>query len=188
MSFYADLVPVEQDPSRLRLLPFDLDYRHIGQLGDMKDPNNPPNPPTYVDLVTAGVIAPEADPDLFFDADEVRTAEWLRLRGLHVLSVDRRGGHAERTPDAVIAGLPATLETKTSIASENAILTQVRSGRGQSRRIVVDARKGNIDVGTAQAGLAHALRQYGRQIDEVAIILGNGTGLAWWGAREPRPI
>lgn len=171
-----------------RLLPFDHDFLYRGELGDLKDPDNPPNPPSYQDLRDAGVIAPEGDPDRYFDADEQLAATWLRSRGLDVLSVDRRTGNAERTPDAVISGLPATLETKTAVATENAIQARVRSGRGQSRRIVIDARAADAGLWIAQAGLDTALRHYGQQLDEVSVILGDGTSLAWWCARKPRVI
>jgi len=102
--------------------------------------------------------------------------------------VDRRPGHHQRTPDAVIEAVPVTLETKTAVATENAILAGIRTGRHQSRRIVVDARIGDLQQTIARAGLGHALRQYGRHLDEIVIILGDDSGLGWWSAGEPGSV
>jgi hypothetical protein len=181
-------VPSAPELPLRRFLPFDHDFRFVGTLGNLLNPDNPPNPPTFEELAEAGVIAPADDPDRFFNKAERATAAWLRSRGLDVLSVNRRTGQRARTPDAVIAGEPVTLETKGAVASENSIVQQIRGGRGQSRRIVVDARSENANLATAQAGLAHALRHYGQQLDEVVIVLTDGSAVGWWYARKPRSV
>jgi hypothetical protein len=109
------------------------------------------------------------------------TAQWLRSRGLNVLSVLEREGNEDRTPDAVIVGVPVTLEAKSTVATVNSIAQQIRSGRRQSRRVVVDGQQANAQLDVAQAGLATALRKYGQHLDEVVTIAPSlsGRSILW---------
>lgn len=184
-------MPSDPDLRWQRLLPFDHDYRHIGEVGDLHNPAHPPNPPTFTELREAGLIAPVDDPDRYFSVAELATATWLRAHNLDVVSVNTRSGIRARTPDAVIAGVPATLETKGAVGTVNSIAQRIRSGRGQSRRVVVDLRDSDANLALARIGLEIAVRRYGSWVDEVLVIVpvGSGSvGVGWWYGRNLRSV
>lgn len=93
-----------------------------------------------VRLMQIAGIAPIGDPDKWFSEVERSSAAWLRHRGLDVLSVQRREGNLLKTPDAVAVTQPVTIELKSATGTLNSIVQRIRSGRWQSRRVMVDIR------------------------------------------------
>lgn len=172
------------DATPRRLLPFDVDLGVVRTVGATASRDRPPSPPTYVELVEAGLVAPGNDPDLSFNSAERSLAEWLRQRGLKVLSVQRRLGTYERTPDAALPEHQATVELKRATTSLTAMVRSVRLGRGQSRRVLIDSRGQGGDVGWALTSIATAVRYYGAHLDEIVVVLSDDQSVGWWHGRD----
>lgn len=125
------------------------------------------------------MIAPDDDPDRWFSPQELVTATWLRSRGLDVRSVEVRRLQGLKTPDAVAAAHPITIETKTAIGTLNSILKRIRTARWQARHVVLDLRGTGTTREAATAGLAAALDMYGEQLDEVVVIVTDNLSIGW---------
>lgn len=142
--------------------------------------------PTAVELESAGKVAPRDDPDRYFSERERATAQWLRSRGVEgVRSVDRRMGQHEKTPDAVFDhpdGL-ATVEFKDpDKPTAQSVRRSARSGRKQSGLIVIDYRDElgtGMERETGIEGMRAAVRNYGAEIEQMIVILGDGTPIGW---------
>jgi hypothetical protein len=169
---------------RRRLLPYDVDAGSALRIGATHSADRPPNPPTYDQLTADGLVAPVDDPDRWFSEEEKHLAEWLRSRGVVVLSVQRRMGQRERTPDAVLGEGAATVELKHVVASVTAIVRAVRLGRGQSRRVVVDIRGPRADVGLALVAIRRAVRFYGSWLDEIVVVVNDDRSVGWTHGRD----
>lgn len=180
-------MPGESDDAARRVLPYDIDFRMARPLGATHSPERPPNPPSHAELIELGLVAPRDDPDRWFNSQEKQLADWLRRRGIGLLSVRRRMGEHERTPDAVITNEPVTVELKyCPVASVTGIVRAVRLGRGQSRRVVVDVRGPRADPALALAAIGRALRYYGFWLDEIVVVVTEGQSIGWWHGRNAR--
>ncbi len=172
------------DSTPPRLLPFDVDFGQARIIGDEASSDRPPNPPRYAELLDAGLIAPVDDPDRSFEGKETATAVWLRQSGLVVLSIKRRTGNRERTPDAALPEHEATVELKRTVASVTAIVRAIRLGRGQSRRVAVDIRGQGAEAALAMTGIATAVRFYGEHLDEIIVVVSDDQSVGWWHGRD----
>lgn len=173
-------MPARRASASARILPFDLNVEAKGYLGNVLKHRPPPAPPSYRDLEAAGLVAPEDDADRWFRPEERLTARWLRSRGLDVLSVQRREGQHLKTPDAVASGFAITVETKSAVATTNAVVQRIRAARWQARHVVVDIRGARATPAIAEAGLQSAVRMYGALLDEVVVVVSDDLGLGWW--------
>jgi len=143
----------------------------------------PRDRPTVTDLIDRELIAPDSDPFRGFNADERAAAEWLsdnNVRG--VRAVARRLGEREVTPDAVFdsADGTRTLEIKTlNSPTVNAVHRNIRSAARQASIIVIDGRAAGISRAQAEAGLANGVRSEGSDIEQVIVVLGDGSAIGW---------
>lgn len=134
-------------------------------------------PPTVEQLCAEGRIGTGWE---HFSRRESATAEWLRARGVDVVSVRTSDVERVASPDAVAVVANVTVEYKTvDAATANAVFQAIRDGRHQSRRVVVDGRGIGLDPGLAVDGLAEALRKGGGDLDEVVVILTDDRDLHW---------
>lgn len=159
-----------------RLLPRDVTVDTPWSL-EGGDVESRAEPPTFEEI--AAGIAPAGDPDKWFSTVERSSAAWLRGRGLDVLSVQRREGNLLKTPDAVIVTPPATIEIKSATGTLNSIVQRVRSGRWQSRRVMVDVRGTGTTPATAESAVRAALIRYQRDLDEVIIVVSDDLSVGW---------
>lgn len=74
-------------------------------------------------------------------------------RGVGLLSVRRRLGENEQTPDAILADQPVTIELKCPVASVTAMVRAARLARGQSRRVVIEIQGPRADAALALAAI-----------------------------------
>lgn len=129
------------------------------------------------DLEREGLVGPGWDN---FSADERAIASWLRVHGLEVVSVRASRIDRRNTPDAVFGGRDETVEFKTlARASVTAVARNIREGRSQSRRLVIDGRRAGLQKRDAIAGLAQALRRHTADLDEVVVLLRDASALHW---------
>lgn len=171
----------------LRLLPCNVDLGIVARVEGLHSRARPPDPPRYDELEREGLIAPGDHQYRWFSDDEQHLARWLDARGTRVVSVERREGRRERTPDAVLPTARETVEFKRSTPTATAVARSIRSGRGQSRRVLVDIRGPKADVGVAVAGMNRAVRLYGLWLDEVVVVVTDDWSVGWWHGRDPRP-
>lgn len=167
------------DEDSHRVLPYDVAMRPKAALGHVFKVGKEPTPPSHQELLDAGLIAPEGDPDRWFSPEEKLTADWLRSRGLEVRSVQRREGQHLKTPDAVAPEFAVTIEAKRAAATMNAIVQRIRSARWQARHVAVDLRGTGTDQALAEAALEVALRMYGRHLDETVLIVTDRLSVGW---------
>lgn len=161
-----------------RVLPYDVAVVPDGPLGGAVSPHDgEPRPPTYDEI--AHLIAPAHDPDRWFTPEELAAADWLRSRGVDVLSLDRREGHLLKTPDAVAVTRPITIEAKRAAGNINSMVQRIRYARWQARHVVIDLRGTGSTRTSAEAGLVAALRRYGEHLDEVVLIVSDDLGVGW---------
>lgn len=168
----GDTEPPDQPP---RVLPIDERFEYDGALGAQGSRKRF----TYDALETLGRIAPEDDPDRYFEPEELVIAEWLRAAGHTVRSVDD-SNDLPTTPDAVIDGARVTVEFKTlerstTVAARNAATT----ARKQSERIVINAGPVGLPDELAAEALARVLGLIGGVIEEIAILRADGTSVGW---------
>lgn len=176
-------MPSPDDVSQ-RLLPYDVDFGQARTIGSEASASRPPNPPSFADLAEAGLFAPEGDPDRSFNTNEKSFADWMRNRGLKVLSIQRRVGIYERTPDAALIDHEVTVELKRTTASLTAIVKGIRMGRGQSRRVAIDVRGQACDAALALTAIARAVRFYGEHLEEIIVVVEDGQSVGWWRGRD----
>jgi hypothetical protein len=140
-------------------------------------------PPTVSDLDGLGLIAPPSDPHRYFSGSERLAAQWLEGNGLIGLrSVKRSVGDQQKTPDATFGTGEnvSTLEIKSpTTTTEDGVHRQVRAGRKQSRILVLDFRRSVIELPTAKAGLRRAIRDYGRDVDQIILVLSAASPIGW---------
>ncbi len=166
----------QPDAAPLRLLPYDVAVATPWAL-EAPGATKQPTPPSYEEV--ADRIAPSTDPDKWFSPIELRTANWLRSRGLDVRSIERREGHLQRTPDAAAAIHRATVELKSASGSVNSIVQRIRDGRWQSRHVVVDIRGTGATLTTAEAGIHHALIRYQRDLEDLVVLVTDDLSVGW---------
>lgn len=124
-------------------------------------------------------IAPASEPYKYFtgsDKINIRTAEWLEEHNMPIRSVKRRENL--KTPDATNMAATHTIEVKTA-SSKNAIHSQIRYGREQSSRIVLDLRNSELTKSDAKTALSSALYDYGLSLDSVLLIVDERSSLVW---------
>lgn len=115
---------------------------------------------------------PTYDPNRYLSDAAKRTADWLRMHGVEVLSVLERGGNLEKTPGAVAVAGDVTLEFKdASRPTANAVTKQIRRAAQQAAHIVVDAKSANIPIEIAEQALRSTIRMRGARLAEILIIL-----------------
>ncbi|WP_150241615.1 CdiA C-terminal domain-containing protein [Nocardiopsis quinghaiensis] len=115
----------------------------------------------------------------YYDDKEQAIAEYLHEYGIEVKSVDVARSDGVKSPDSVVVGRDVTIEFKTpERASKNSIIQNLRKGREQSSRLVMDVRSVNTPQETAISALRDSLRRYGGDLDEV-IIIGNEYVISW---------
>ena len=115
----------------------------------------------------------------FYDGKEQAIAEYLREHGIEVRSVDVARSDGVKSPDSVVVGRDVTIEFKTpETASKNAIIQNLRKGREQSSRLVIDVRSVDTPKETSMAALRDSLRRYGGDLEEV-LIIGNDYVISW---------
>ncbi|WP_116248155.1 hypothetical protein [Nocardiopsis sp. FIRDI 009] len=115
----------------------------------------------------------------YYDDKERAIAEYLREHGIEVQSVDVARSDGIKSPDSVVVGRDVTIEFKTpETASKNAIIQNLRKGREQSSRIVIDVRSVNTPQETSMSALRDSLRRYGGDIEEV-LIIGSYYVISW---------
>ncbi len=113
-----------------------------------------------------------------FTHEERAIARWLRDHGAEVRSVNVSRIDGRRTPDAVLGAV--TVEFKSlQRASATSIARNIRIARLQSRRLVIDGRKAQLDEEGAVDGLVQSFRRTGADLDEVVLLLEDGRGLHW---------
>ncbi len=139
--------------------------------------------PTAGELQAEGLVAPTDDPYRYFDSKERATVDWLAANGVSgIRSVRTRDRPGEPTPDTVFdhaAGL-ATLEMKApDKPSEGAIDRGVRYGRKQSRIVVIDCRHAGTELNTAESGLRRAISHHGQDVDQVIVVVSDGSAIGW---------
>ena len=113
---------------------------------------------------------------------EASFVEGLRKRGIDVEIVPEGGG---RTPDFRINGVPTELKTLSGVANEtpdglsSALSSRILDGRGQSKVILVDARRqSGMTLETAQRGINRAVgadNQTGRKVEAITVLTTYGT-------------
>lgn len=158
-----------------RLLPVDEDFTYDGELRSQ----GPASPFTYTQLDALGIVAPEDDPHVHFSQAERAIATWLSEHGIEVRSV-ADADDIGRTPDAVFVGSLQTVEFKTLGSTRTtSIRNAAKEARHQSHRVLIDGRKVNLTSEQAKAGLARALGISGLDLLELALILGDSTGVGW---------
>lgn len=136
-------------------------------------------PLTVTELEAHGLIAAGFE---HFSEEERRAAEWARALP-SVASIRSVAELADRrVPDAVVAinGTLFTIELKTLVSARPAAVQRnVRRGRGQSRRVLIDGRSAGLDAADALEGLRMALEFYGGDLDGV-LIAGAFPDPIWW--------
>lgn len=141
----------------------------------------PSRPPVDVADIPSELIAPSSNAWEHFSPDECDVAEWLAEQGVNVLSIRERDGHGARTPDAVRADLAHTIELKTlNEPTQTAVITRVRAGRGQSRRIVIDGRAAGLTRHDAEQGIGRVVGMFGSQLQEILVVPATGTAVYWF--------
>lgn len=147
-------------------------------------PSRNVRPPPSADALHAkGLLAPESDPYLYLDARARKTVTWLEARGMQGIrsvSVSEREGSP--TPDIAFnyQGALSTLEIKMlDAASSSAINGSVRAGHRQSRMIIVDGRQARVDRKVGENGVRRGVRDSGNDIDQVILILEDGSAIGW---------
>lgn len=158
------------------LLPIDISVptpEPMGSTGYDKHPTAP----SFGEV--ARRAAPHDDPSRWFSKTERATAAWLHSRGVDVLSVERREGHSLKTPDAVAADAPITIEIKRAIGSVNSVVQRIRQARWQARHVVVDLRGTGTTRATAEDALRRALIRYQQDLNEVTIVVADELSVGW---------
>lgn len=128
------------------------------------------------------LVAPTDDADRYFDEEnkakgkparpETEAAEWLREKGIDVLSVSRAGGEHGKLPDALAIVADRTVEVKTvAAASGNAIAKAIRRGSDQSDRLFVDAAPAGMPIAVAEEGLRNGIRVAGARLVEIVVLV-----------------
>ncbi|PWI17768.1 PrsW family intramembrane metalloprotease [Streptomyces sp. Act143] len=93
-----------------------------------------------------------------FSAKERRIAETLQNEGRHVKALKESSVEGQRTPDAVVDGVPTEFKTLDPGASVNSVKNTLNTAKKQARDAVVDARGSGLDEAGAREGLGKFLR------------------------------
>lgn len=134
-------------------------------------------PATVQELADLGLISDGLD-DL--TASELRTAQLL-TGTLRSVVVPLRPEEIRRTPDLVleIGSSSVTVELKAlRRPTASAVRQNLRRGRRQSRRVVIDGRDVGLNERTALAGLSSGLSLFGGDLDEL-LIVGRDFRIRW---------
>jgi len=135
-------------------------------------------PPTGEQLYERGLVAPTTDPYRYFSRDEIVVANFLRSRGLPILSVNTNDAY--NTADAVTAqGTIAAVEIKSQ--SRPVVTTTVahlRKAAVQSRNVVIH-NKGGMTTSEARAAITKGLAESGHHLDNIIIMLDGGRCVHW---------
>ncbi|OOC56379.1 MULTISPECIES: hypothetical protein [Nocardiopsis] len=132
--------------------------------------------PTVEDLHREGRIGEGWE---YFQSKEKEIAEFLEEYGIQVQSVAESTEAGKKSPEAVISGTGHTVEFKTlDSASANAIRSNIKGGRKQSSRLVLDLRPSGMSQEDSMAALGSPLRRYGGDLDEL-IVIGGGFVIVW---------
>lgn len=155
---------------------------------------------TYGDLVSAGAVAPESDPYLYFDQDKKRRrkparpeesiAKWLDANGVQVRSVNEGATDIQgRVPDAVIDSTKVTVEMKTidpvtqersnAGAVERRVSATIRDAGEQSPYVVIDARNVSARPSQIEAGMRSAIHHRGNSLKQVIVVLDGDQHVEW---------
>ncbi|WP_220139261.1 hypothetical protein [Nocardia sp. GTS18] len=110
-----------------------------------------------------------------FNAAERRIAELLADEGKNVTAIPRG---AERTPDALVDGVPTEFKSLEPGASNVTVKNALKSARGQADDAIIDGRGSGLTQDEAQRGLARFLGAYPDKMNNVRIV-GDGWEILW---------
>jgi hypothetical protein len=101
---------------------------------------------------------------------------WL-ITGHDVEALAPSNAPGVKTADVLVDEVPWEIKSPVGAASHT-IPDNIRHGRKQARRVLIDVRNSGLSHQRAEAGLAEAKRKYHEDIDEIWIV-GEGFGLRW---------
>ncbi|WP_306367159.1 hypothetical protein [Nocardiopsis sp. CC223A] len=141
-----------------------------------KPPTGRANPRPLEEITDEGLVGPGWEN---FNDKEKEVAEFLREHGIETVSIKESTVDGVRTPEAAIAGTGETVEFKI-LESDTArsFERNIRSARGQSRRMVFDVRHLGTSQEDAVKGLGKGLYNYGGDVSEV-VVIGDGYTIVW---------
>lgn len=141
-----------------------------------KPPTGRANPRLLEEITDEGLVGPGWE---HFNEKEKEVAEFLRTHGIETVSIKESTVDGVRTPEAAIAGTGETVEFKI-LESDTArsFERNIRSARGQSRRMVFDVRHLGTSQEDAVKGLGKGLYNYGGDVSEI-VVIGDGYTIVW---------
>ncbi|SNX63723.1 protease prsW family protein [Streptomyces sp. TLI_55] len=114
-----------------------------------------------------------------FNPKERRIAETLQNEGRHVKALKESSVEGQRTPDAIVDGVPTEFKTLDPGAGANSVKNTLNTAKKQARDAVVDARGSGLDESGAREGLGKFLRNNPPGRMNSIRIIGDGYSIHW---------
>ncbi|MFF5495174.1 PrsW family intramembrane metalloprotease [Streptomyces aquilus] len=114
-----------------------------------------------------------------FNPKERRIAEALQNEGRQVKALKESSVEGQRTPDAIVDGVPTEFKTLDPGAGANSVKNTLNTAKKQARDAVVDARGSGLDESGAREGLGKFLRNNPPGRMNTIRIIGDGYSIHW---------
>jgi len=114
-----------------------------------------------------------------FNPKERRIAEALQNEGRHVKALKESSVEGQRTPDALVDGVPTEFKTLDPGAGANSVKNTLNTAKKQARDAIVDARGSGLDETGAREGLGNFLRNNPPGRMNSIRIIGDGYNIRW---------